>query len=125
MRGGQNNSRYDQQIDVENSLEAFHQLDQSTLAATTGADDRDELSRQDLELESTKDANMRTSRVAEVNIVELDVTGALIEHVSRGVLSINVRLGVDDLNVSCCGTLGLGHVLYSQKNSVSLDALPP
>lgn len=113
-----------------NVLESFNELNESRLSASTRTNDRDKLSRLNLEaaandrqqgglgseertsdaLESSKHANVRASRVAEVDVVELDVAFAVLELVAVGVLSVDLGLGVEEMDNIGGGASGLAHV---------------
>jgi hypothetical protein len=67
-------------------------LNGSRLSATRTTDESDELSRLDIELKVSEDANSRSSRVSEVDVLESKVTLDRVsgDHLALGRLGVNL-----------------------------------
>lgn len=75
-------------------VETLDQLDDGTLPAPRGPNKRDMGTRFDLDVEVPEDANARTRRIAEVDVLELDAAFALGQGEAIGRFSVDFGLVV-------------------------------
>ncbi|SGY44352.1 BQ5605_C001g00146 [Microbotryum silenes-dioicae] len=100
----------DHDVAGQGIVESFDKLNQSRFTATGGADDGDELSWLDLEIEATEYADVRSGRVTEMDVLELDVAVALGQLLAARILGVDLGARVHQVNSIGGGTSGLGHV---------------
>jgi hypothetical protein len=77
----------------------------------------------DLDVETAKDANVRTSRVAEVDVLESNVTLRLgeVELFTRRIFSIDLGTRVDEGDEGGCSSSSFRHVGNKGEDVSSLD----
>lgn len=102
-------------VDLDRSrkriVEFLDELNESTLPASRRTDNRDELTGLDLEVKSTKYADVGASRVAEVDVVERNLTSRFRELETAWIVIVDFGDSVEKFNDCSSGTTSGRHIL--------------
>lgn len=103
---------------------ALYELNERRLSAPAGSNNCDELARFDLEVEATEDPNVRPCWIAEVHVLEDDVTVPVLELGSGWLLGVDDRPRVEQIESVGSGTLGITHVGNEAVVGKKVSAIP-
>ena len=103
-------------------VEPLNQLNDSTLPASRRTDESNVRSRFDGEIEMPKHTNGWTSRVAEVNILELNSALDVVDHSAFCGLGVDFWTVIEQLDNLSARNVGFGNVRDEGEDVASLDS---